>query len=223
MRPASILIALSAILSAADGPISEMKPLLATRGKLLFSDDFTGASVGKEWQARKGRYEVADGALHGVELASDKHPANIVHVMDYKDVLFQFSFRFEGGCQLGLILLNSKGHVGRVTIRPNEFMVFAEKANANAPGKSDILSKVSMTFERGQWYTMLLEAVGARLLARVDDQHVTYGEDNRLDTAKRFFGLPVNGDGASFAHVRVWEAIPDRNWNRQQIENLLKH
>jgi hypothetical protein len=65
----TLLLALAAILlvslyaGAKDNSAADMKPFMCSRGKLLFSDDFSEGPVSKNSRVVKGQWEIADGAL----------------------------------------------------------------------------------------------------------------------------------------------------------------
>jgi hypothetical protein len=48
---------------AKDNSAADMKPFMCSRGKLLFSDDFSEGPVSKNSRVVKGQWEIADGAL----------------------------------------------------------------------------------------------------------------------------------------------------------------
>src|SRR6185369_4525317 len=45
------------------------------RGKVLFSDDFSGTAMDKGWVGKPGKWEMVDGAVKVSELPEDKHAA----------------------------------------------------------------------------------------------------------------------------------------------------
>jgi 3-keto-disaccharide hydrolase len=212
---------LSLFAAAKDSPTPEMKPLMTMRGKLLFSDDFSSGPVARNWKAGKGQWDIVDGALKGVELPADKHAANVRHAMDYHNGIFQFSFRLDGAKMTAFMFNNKDGHVGRVTITPAGFTVRRDKPNAKSQEQAAVLATVNMPFKAGQWYTMLVEVEGGRILARIDDSHFGFGEHKGIDVDKKDFGMPVGGE-ASFDNIRVWEALPNPSWDKKQLDHLSK-
>ena len=44
---------------------------------------------------------------------------------------------------------------------------------------------------------MLVEVQGSQILARIDDSHVGFGEQDGINVDKNDFGMPVSGDSAS--------------------------
>ncbi|MCB1087997.1 MAG: hypothetical protein KDM63_13185, partial [Verrucomicrobiae bacterium] len=80
--------------------------LLAQRGKLLVSEDFSSpveaakAAPGKPWTAgwrlRPGQWEFVDGAMKGTELAADKHGAVARYPLKFQNVVIQYDVRLDG-------------------------------------------------------------------------------------------------------------------------------
>lgn len=195
----------------------DMKPLMATRGKLLFSDDFSEGPVAKNWKVAKGQWEIADGALKGVELTADSHAAAVRHAMDFHDAIFQFSFKLDGARMTAFMLNKKGGHVCRVMINPSGFVVNKD-GNPAKQEKAVALATVKTPLNVGQWYTMLVEVQGSQILARIDDSHVGFGEHEGINVDKNDFGMPVAGDSASFRNIRVWEALPNPSFSKAQFK-----
>jgi hypothetical protein len=74
--------------------------------------------------------------------------------------------------------------------------------------------RLKTPFNAGQWYTMLVEVRGSRILAHVDDTHMGFGEPEGINVDKKDFGIPVSGDSPSFRNIRVWEALPNPSFNK---------
>jgi hypothetical protein len=218
---APCLFALSSVVVAADA--KDPQPLMTVRGKQVLADDFSGPSVDPKWKAAKGKWEVVDGALKGVELASDMHPAAIHTPVKLADGVFQFDFRLDGAKTTHLSLNAAKGHVCRVTITPAGFQVRKDGSKTDEADKGVLLDSCKMPFEKGKWYTMLVEVSGKEILARVDDRHFAFGADEKVATAKAMLGFPVAGDAACFDNVKVWEATPNPDWAKTKERLAAEH
>jgi hypothetical protein len=227
LTPKAVLLALAPILlvnlfaGAKDNSAAEMKPLMCKRGALLFSDDFSEGPVAKNWRAVKGQWDIAGGALKGVELKADNHAAAVRHAMNFHDAIFQFSFKLDGA-RMAAFMLNTKGgHVCRVILNPSGFALNKD-GNPAKQEKAVALATVKTPLNAGQWYTMLVEVQGSQMLARIDDGHVGFGERAGINVDKNDFGMPVAGDSASFRNIRVWEALPNPDFNRDQFQPSTK-
>jgi hypothetical protein len=227
LTPKAVLLALAPILlvslfaGAKDNSAADMKPLMCKRGKLLFSDDFSEGPVSKNWRVAKGQWDIADGALKGVELKADNHAAAVRHTMDFHDGIFQFSFKLDGAKMTAFMLNMKGGHVCRVMINPSGF-VLNKDGNPAKQEKAVALAKVTTPLSAGQWYTMLVEVQGSQMLARIDDGHVGFGEHDGINVDKNDFGMHVAGDSASFRNIRVWEALANPSFNKEQFQALSK-
>jgi hypothetical protein len=182
----------------------------------LFSDDFSEGPVSKNWRVAKGQWEITDGTLKGVELKADNHAAAVRHAMNFHDAIFQFSFKLDGARMTAFMLNTKGGHVCRVIINLSGF-VLNKDGNPAKQEKAVALATVKTPLNAGQWYTMLVETQGSQLLARIHDGHVGYGEHDGINVDKNDFGMPVAGDSASFRNIRVWEALPNPDFNKEQF------
>lgn len=206
----SLLLIGSAAAVAAES--KDLEPMLTVRGKQVLSDDFSSPSIDSKWKPGKGKWEIKDGALKGVEVAADMHAATIHTPIKQTDGIYQFDFRFDGGKQTHLSLNGAKGHICRVTITANGFQVRKDGAKNDEKDKGILLDSCKMTFEKGKWYTMIVETSGKEMLARVDDKHFAFGDDEKVATAKAMMGFPVTGDSVCIDNVKTWEATPNPAW-----------
>jgi len=197
----------------------DLEPLMSRRGDLLLSEEFGGTTLGPQWRVAKGAWKVAGGELSGTELEADHHAAVIRQDLAVHDAIYQFSFRFDGGTRTNLSLNDLKGHVCRVIITPEGF-VMNKDADKKTGEKAETIGEAKMHFENGRWYTMLVEVVGGQMLARVDDAHYALGGRASLDRPTTNFGFPTSGAGVSFDNVKVWQALPNPKWdaNRKRLQ-----
>ena len=195
---------------AADAP-ADPKTLLAERGKVLLSDDLKEAPA-KEWRAAKGKWEATDGALRGAEIPEDKHGAVTRHQLAFKDAVIQFSFKLDGAKTISLSINDEKEHLARVMIRPNGFTVQKDDHDHDGPDKAVVFATIETPIKAGEWHTLVVEILGKEMLASLDGQKVGFGEHEMIADAKANFGLTVAGQSASFKNVRVWEALPNKDW-----------
>lgn len=191
--------------------------LMTERGKLLVSDDFAGNALASEWRAAKGKWEVADGSARGAELKEDMHAAVIRRKVEFHDAVFQFSFRLGGAKATSLSLNDNKGHVCRVVINPSGFTVVKDKSNKTSTDKSAQLDIQRVTITPETWHTMIVEVSGQRMLARLDNGATAYGEHAGIDVDKNDIGFTVGGQSTSFRNLRVWAAMPKKDFDKSQI------
>ncbi len=202
-------------LAAADSP-TERTPLMTERGELLYRDDFAGKTVGADWRAAKGRWEIVEGALRGAELKADQHGAVIRCPLDFDDVIIQYAFRLKGARMTTLSLNHTKGHLCRVSLARSGVTVTRDKTSKDPGVKAAVLETYKTPLEEGRWYTLLVEIQGGEMLASLDDRHFALGEDRKIDGPKANLGLTVAGESAEFDNLRVWEASPRPDWSARK-------
>jgi hypothetical protein len=216
-------LAFSSVPAAFAAESKDLAPLMTIRGKQVLSDDFSGPSIDSKWKPGKGKWEIKDGALKGVEVATDMHAATIHTPIKQTDGIFQFDFRCDGGKTTHLSLNGAKGHICRVTITPNGFQVRKDGSKTDAADKPALLDSCKVSFEKGKWYTMIVEVSGKEMLARVDDKHFAFGEDAKVATPKEMMGFPAAGDSTSFDNVKVWEATANPEWAKTKEKLKADH
>ena len=174
------------------------------RGKLLFSEDFSGSSMPAGWSAKPGKWEVSDGAVKVSEVPEDKHAAVRRHPLQYHDAIFEFSFQFDGAKMIGLSLNNKGGHVCRLTINQTGAILQADQPNAKSDLKAVRLAASTAKIEPGKWHKVVVEVHGPKMIAQIDDMPPLTGENPRVDVDKVDFGIPVAGVSAKVKGVKVY-------------------
>ncbi len=209
-----LLPLLACRLHAAD---AETKTLMTERGKLLFSDDLN--KVTKDWRSAKGKWEIVDGALKGSELKADMHGAVTRHLMAFQDVVVQYEVKLAGCRQTTFSVNDDKEHLCRVLINKDGFIVQKDDHDHDGPDKAVIFGKHSTAIKPGEWHTVLIEIRGNEMLASLDGQSVEFGAHDLIGSKKANFGFTVAGESVFFKNLRVWEALPNKNWekNKQQL------
>lgn len=198
-------------------PRKDLATNLCLRGKLLFSDDFAGTDLPAGWKVSKGKWIVADGVLKGAELAGDKHAAVFNRAVAFRNIVVQFSFKFDGG-KGAVLCMDGKGHICRVYLRPDGFALQRD-VEKDSGEKPSALGKGAIECKPGEWHRMLIEVQGKEMLAQVDGKVFAFGEHAGIDVDKASLGLALSGDSMLFDDVRAWEAQPNPDWkaNRQKL------
>jgi len=98
-----IATALSLLLTALTMSAGEPQPLISKPGKLLLSEEFSGASLPAKWQpgGRPKSFSIVDGALQGVCSPDDSHGPAISVPIEGRNLTVQFSVKF---AKPGLVL-----------------------------------------------------------------------------------------------------------------------
>ena len=209
--PGLVCLALLRLSANAADSTPEPKTLMTERGKLLFSDDLA-RPLGKEWRTAKGKWGAVDGALRGAEIKDEVHGAVTRHVMPFHDIVIQYSFKLDGARGTSLSINDAKGHCCRLSLSPAGFQVQKDSHDRNMTDKAAVLEKRPAPIKPGEWHTIVLEVRGKEVLARLDGAAVAFGAHDSIDVVKANFGLTVAGESASFKDLRVWEALPNQDW-----------
>jgi len=180
-------------------------PLFCEKGKELLSEDFSSPTLAKEWRAAKGKWEVKDGAVRGDEIAADKHAAVIRRDLPTHNLIAEFSFRFDGGKQLGFSLNDKKGHVCRAKISPTQLQLNKDVPH-DSKEKPPVLDTQKLDLKPGEWHTAVIEVGGNTMVASIDGKVVAFGTHEGIDVDKSNFGFPISGAGVSIKALHVWEA-----------------
>jgi hypothetical protein len=203
-------ILLSPCATAADVQ-TDQKTLMTERGKLLLSDDLKEVP-GKGWRMAKGKWEAADGATRGSEIAEEKHGAVMRYALPFHDAVIEYSFKLDGAKMTTLSINDAKEHLCRVLIRPNGFTVQKDDHDHDGPDKAVVFQTIQTPIKPGEWHTVVVEILGKEMLASLDGQKVGFGAHDMIAGAKANLGFTVAGQSASFKNLRVWEALPNKDW-----------
>ncbi len=235
------LLALAAVTAPAAG-VDLTKTLLTERGKLLFSEDFdkpveatrnSALSLEKKcWRFAVGKWEVVEGALHGSSIKEERHSAVANHPLAFKDAVIQVDVRVDG-CRLLQLFLNDPSslraatptrpahetpeHLCRVVIKPDGFAAQKDDHDHDGPDVAVPFGEVKMAFPPSEWKTVLLEIRGEELVATVDGRSIA-GAHPLIATEKAFVCFGVTGESAGFRRLRVWEALPNKDWAANKLK-----
>ena len=216
MNRSLVLIAILALTittsSAMAEAAKEIKPLMLKRGKVLLSEDFLAKDIDARWKPAKGQWKIVDGALQGTELKADEHAASIrTDTPLPENFILQFDFKFDGGKTIHLSF-NGKGHICRATLTPTGFILRGEKVKKDLKDKAATVGQIQQKFEKGKWYTMLVEIKGPEFVARVNDELVAFGRHEKVARPKSNFGFPMAGVSSSVDNIKIWQGEPSDQW-----------
>lgn len=184
---------------------TDISATMAKPGKVLLSDDFSGAELGKLWAAAKGEWKINDGAIVAKELKADKHAAVLTCKLKNRDSVVRFSFKLDGSTKGFHFSLNhAKGHLFRVIVTPTGLTVRTDKDKKDATIKSELVGQAKGKFEQGKWYTLQIEMVGDRVVAMTDNGLKVTGQNPRLDTEKPNYRFVMRGETLSIDDLKIW-------------------
>lgn len=205
--------------------LTTLPPLSADKPK-GFASGFTGwrFSVAANG-GRSGSWNVADGAFHGMESPAASHPATASFGLPYQDAVIQVEFRLndvplEGRKYRSVFVkaTDDKDYVTAFFISPggsNLTAYSAERINpANRQRDKEPPVGVAQSLRLGEWYVAVLEIRGQEAVATVAGRSVT--------TAHPLFARPKQsvmlgvGVDASFRRLRIWEGLPNPEWEKHK-------
>lgn len=213
---------------------------MTTRGKLLFSEDFTkplapftGKPVGfasgfEGWRynagpgtGKSGMWKLADGCFTGIESPEAHHPATASYGMKFKDAIIQCEIRLndvpaEGRLYRSLFVkaTDAKDYVISLSVGQGGLFLTpydATKINPTTKQRDKgEVAKVLKSIKLNEWHTVVLEIKGDEVVGTLDDQSTTLS-NSLIGTDKHSIMLGA-GTEASFRNLRVWEALPNADW-----------
>ena len=193
---------------------ADLEPTLGTKGKLLLDEKFDGTAVPAGWNKNTGKISVADGVLHASQLASDMHIGAFRKALQVQDCAIQLDFKFEGATTMNLGFdpapgeLKKQGHLFSLAITPAAWSITEHNNKADPKSKNVAHAKTATKFERGQWYTLLLEVKGNDAIAHIAGQEPLRATAKDFHVKKPGLVFRVGGkDGQELLldNVRVWE------------------
>jgi hypothetical protein len=202
---------------------------LAKCGKLLISEDFAKApadlvtdkpllKMKSGWRMWSGKWEFVDGAMKGIQLASDGRGAVAACVFPFQDAIFQFEVRLDDCKQVHFRLQDAiPEHICRVIITQEGFTAQKDDHDHKGPDEPFLFGHLSFALPPellkhqvkppGPWKTVLVEIVDSKMSVSIQGLNILGGHP-LLKTPKAFFDFVVSGGSASFRNLRVWEALP---------------
>jgi len=246
-RTSLLFFALTSFALAGDPPT-----LMTTRGKLLASEDFAapppkfkGTPVGfasgfTGWRynggatgGKGGRWEIANGDFRGIETPGANHPATASFGMTFQDVIIQCDVRLndvpDDGRKFRSLFVkttDAKDYVISLSLGQGGLFLTpydADKINpATKQREKGTTVKLLKPIKLNEWHTIVLEIRGDEVVGTLDGQSITMSNP-LIGTAKHSLMLGA-GTEASFRRLRVWEALPKAEWdkNKAKLQTLSK-
>lgn len=218
--------------------------LMTTHGRLLATEDFaappapfTGKPLGfasgfSGWRynsgssgGKSGRWEVANGEFRGIETPGANHPATASFGINYQNVIIQCEVRLndvpdEGRKYRSLFVkaTDAKDYVISLSLGQGGLFLTpydADKINsATKQREKGATVKLLKPIKLNEWHTVVLEIQGNEVVGTLDGQSITLSNP-LIGTAKHSLMLGA-GTEASFRKLRVWEALPNAEWEKNK-------
>ena len=240
----SLLLAIAAASAVPCVWAEEDEPttVLARRGKLLMSDDFSRSEVGDAWQVSVRSYSIADGVFVTGQRPEATHPAVCRTHVPLRDAVVDFKFKFTGGKQLTLVFNDRDyqgshaGHICRAGVSPRQvslgddcegamkFGIYERWKNPDTksevePLVKDRVKRVPVTLDADMWHRMTVEIVGDEMVASLDGKPVAYLKSPGIaHAAKTDWGFTTQGRTIEVDNLRAWSAEADPAWPERRAE-----
>jgi len=233
----SAFITLTILLTAAAFAGEDLpKTLLTQRGKLLVSEDFTqplapftGTPVGFASGfsgIHGGKWDEIDGVFQGAENPEAHHPATASYGIDFKDAIIQCDVRLDDvpdegrrSRYLQIKTTDTKDYVCIVSVSPGGFNGRpCDDAHINPATHQRMEgtpARAAAPIKLGEWHTVVLEIKGEEAVGTVDGKSVTFSDP--LIGVDKHSIMFVAGTQGSFRHFRVWEALPNPDWEKNKV------
>ncbi len=201
---------------------------LASKGELLFSDDFERTDLGK-WKVVIPGFRVAEGALIATQDRADHGSVGRVH-LPMKDLIMSFRFKLDGSPRFNVVFddKNHKdshaGHICRVAFAQKQIRlgddkegimrndIFKMRRDPKRKAEADKLlqgrgANAKADLRQGRWYSATIEIVGDQMRVSLDGKAIGWLKSPGLaHPTKQSAHFTVSGKRALFDDVKIWRA-----------------
>lgn len=218
-------LCLSSLAAAADVPAEP----ITQKSEPILADDFERQDLG-DWKSLIPTFTVEAGALKGVQTRADHGAVGRVY-RPMKNVVVEFRFQLVGSTGFNAVFDDQKfkgshaGHICRVAFAPTQIRLGDDKEGvmrndiyemrkdpAHKKEADKLLegrgSAASITkLEQQKWYQVIIELKDDAIRVSLDGRPVAFLNSPGIAHAtKSSFHFTVNGKGALFDDVKIWQA-----------------
>ena len=208
LHPALFALALLTLLATPSfaGKNTPLQPTLSKLGTVLAEDAFDAPQLAATWTHPKGDWQIVDGALVGKEKAEDKHAGVLALNKSIHDTIVAFSLKLDGAKGMDLSFNHPKGHLFRLVVSPEGFIIRTDGEKGNAEVKPVELARASAKFEPGKWVSFLVEVKGSKVAVQTDNGGMAEGTHPSLDVDKTGYRFVVRGESIGLDDFKAWTA-----------------
>lgn len=163
-----------------------------------------------EWKAGIGEWWIADGALHGDEVAEDKHASSLTHPVNATHLVIHGEFRLGTAKQIAFACrddIKPHHHLARTFISPDAIWITHMSGIAKTT-KSKKIAELKMPVDPDAWHSITIEIIGDHYRLKIGG-HVLDAKHSRFADGKGIIALVTKGQGAQFRNVSIWHAKPE--------------
>ncbi|HYF38016.1 MAG TPA: hypothetical protein VD994_22125, partial [Prosthecobacter sp.] len=222
---------------------ADLPTLMAERGKQLVdqplnaplppfdgkSNGFASGFRGWRWNAvpRGGRWEITGGAFTGRETLEVNHPATASYGFPFKDVVIQCEVRMNDVPMAGrkyrslsVRTTDTKDYVCSIHMNEGGFRITKDDNDHAGPDKSVPLGQIKAPLKLGEWHQVVFEILGDEMVGTVDGQSLT-GRHPLIASDKHSIMFVMGVEGSA-RNLKVWEALPKKEWEKTRAELTAK-
>lgn len=201
------------------------------KNKLLFKDNFERVEGLGAWSVAEkfdGAFKTSKGVWITKEIEGAGHGSTARIQLDYKDVIIEFDFQFQGGKRFNIVMDDSTcksvwaGHICRASFSKGGFMVQDDKTGSmdlnirnqikdNPEKKKEFKSLldskrsfVKTPFKDGQWYHVKITKKNDVLECCVNDKVARIKSEGIDHVALNKFGPTITGAQIWFKNLSIW-------------------
>jgi hypothetical protein len=193
----------------------ELRPVLGTKGKLLFEEAFGATELSPKWTHSVGKLRLDQGALAAAEQASDKHACAFRHAVAVQDCAVQFDFKLAVGTKFlhfgydpAAGEIKKKGHLFSVAVTPSGWSLIEHGDKNDAKPQNKVHATQKTTFDSDKWYTVLVECNGDNVVAQIAGKEPLRVTSTDFHAKKPGLVFRVGGPddkSVRFDNIKVWE------------------
>jgi|SRR6056297_3882 len=164
-----------------------------------------------DWKAGIGVWWIADEALHGDEVAEDKHASSLTYHVDATHLVIHGGFRLGTakhiafGCRDDI---KPHHHLARTFISRDGIWVTHMSGIAKMT-KSVKIAELKTPLDPDAWHSITIEIIGDQYRVQVNE-HIVEARHSRFADGKGIVALITKGQGAQFKNVSLWHAKPNK-------------
>lgn len=194
-----------------------------SEGIVVFEDSFERSELGDPWRILIPSFTIKDGKLIGHEVPERKHTSISRVLLDFRNAVFEFSFRIADAQGLHLVINDTNyeqahaGHICRVSFSPSDVKISDDREGAfrkdlyrayldsgRTIERYLVQEVIPKKFDAEQWYRARVVLVGGKIEVMIDGESIGSFESPGIGhPTKTDFGFVTKGNIVEIDDVRV--------------------
>jgi len=192
-------------------------------GVVVFEDSFERSELDEPWRILIPSFTIEDGRLIGREVPERKHTSISRVPLEFKDAVFEFSFRITDAVGLHLVINDTNyepahaGHICRVSFSPSLVKISDDREGAfrkdlyrayldsgRTIERYLLQKEIPKLFDNEQWYKARVALIGDKIEVAIDGYYIGSFESPGIGhPTKTDFGFVTKGNRVEIDDVRV--------------------